>query len=152
MQRLYERGYGIHRLAKLFNCSTTAIIDELLALDLVDWEEMYPDELPQLRTTDYERIEYGAHRVRVHRLLMVAECGFEAVANAVEIHHESVRWDNRPDALVLCETRQEHKNLHAEDDGDHENQQELSEFGEESENQSLEEFIQTRGAAGAGTS
>lgn len=152
VQRLYERGCGIHRLAQLFDCPTMAIIDDLLELELVELHELYPDRLPQLITAEYERVNHGPHRVRLHRLLMVAECGFEAVADATDIHHESFPWDNRPDALVLCATREEHMALHAEDDGDHENQQELSEFGEESENHSLEEFIQTRGAAGAGTS
>ncbi len=37
-------------------------------------------------------------------------------------------WDNRPDALVLCETRQEHTDLHVDSPGEHEDQQELSAF------------------------
>lgn len=129
LRHLYEdEGYSIAHLAQLFDCSPTAIIDDLCDLDLLDADELFPDRLPRLATSDYERWRHGPHRVRVHRLVMVAECGFEAVADAVEIHHESFPWDNRADALVLCETRQEHKDLHADSPGEHEAQRELSAF------------------------
>lgn len=151
VQRLYDDGYGIHRLAQIFDCSTTEIIDDLLELDLVALHDLYPDRLPQLVTAEYERVKHGPHRVRVHRLLMVAEEGFEAVANAVEIHHESCRWDNRPDELVLCATRQEHQDLHNEDDTAPDDLHQLSEF-RDGENHSLAEFTQARGVPETSTS
>lgn len=152
VQRFYEDGVVISQLAQIFDCSTTAIIDDLLEFEFVEQSNLYPDELPQLRTAEYERIVHGPHRVYAHRLLMVAECGFEAVADATDIHHESFRWDNRLDALVLCATREEHMALHADGpDGDHEDQQELSEFDEQRQNRSLDEFTQVHSTAETGT-
>lgn len=126
LRKLYEDdGYSISQLAQLFDCSTTAICDDLCSLGLLDADELFPDRLPRFRTYDkYEFWEHGRHRVRVHRLLMVAEHGFEAVADAAAIHHESFPWDNRIDALILCATRKEHQDLHDDRlDGDHEDQQ-----------------------------
>jgi len=49
--------------------------------------------------------------VYVHRLLAVAEYGFEAVAD-MDIHHENgVPWDNRPENVVPME-KAEHTRLH----------------------------------------
>lgn len=53
-------------------------------------------------------------RVRVHRLLAVAEYGFEAVKD-MEVHHmNTIKWDNRSDNIVLL-TSSEHAMLHAQD-------------------------------------
>lgn len=129
LRRLYEdEDYSLSRLSNVFDCSTSVIIEDLCDIGVLDVDELFPDRFPRLTTTEYGRWWHGPHRVRVHRLLMVAEEGFEAVANAVEIHHESFKWDNRSDALVLCETRQEHKDLHADRPGEHEDQREVSEF------------------------
>lgn len=130
LRRLYQdKGYSLSRLSNIFGCSTSAIIEDLCDIGVLDADELFPDQLPQYRTAEkYERWEHGPHCVSGHRLLMVAEHGFEAVANAVEIHHESFKWDNRADALVLCETRQEHNDLHADSPGEHEDQRKFSEF------------------------
>lgn len=130
LRTLYkDEGYSISHLSNVFDCSTSAIIEDLCDLGMLDADGLFPDQFPRYRTAEkYERWEHGPHCVRVHRLLMVAEHGFEAVANAIEIHHESFPWDNRSDALVLCSTRQEHNDLHADQLGDHEDQRELSEF------------------------
>lgn len=41
----------------------------------------------------------GPHNVYVHRLLAVAEYGFDAVAE-MEVHHKNeIPWDNRPDNI-----------------------------------------------------
>lgn len=41
--------------------------------------------------------------VYVHRLLAVAEYGFDAVADSVVHHENEVRWDNRPENLYLMD-------------------------------------------------
>lgn len=56
------------------------------------------------------------HYVRVHRLLAVAEYGFEEVAGK-EIHHKNkIKWDNRPENIVPL-TVSEHRQVHW-DEGD----------------------------------
>jgi len=49
--------------------------------------------------------------VGIHRLVMVAERGFDAVADKHVHHKNGVRWDNRPENLELL-SRAEHANRH----------------------------------------
>lgn len=65
----------------------------------------------------YERIatKYAGEQSRVyhHRLLAVAEHGFDAIRGK-DVHHESgVPWDNRPGNLELL-GKDDHQNVHAE--------------------------------------
>lgn len=68
---------------------------------------------PTYRTTK-EGIEEvsGSHEsVPVHRLVMVAEHGYDAVVNR-DVHHENgIKYDNRPSNLKLMTTSQ-HTTLH----------------------------------------
>lgn len=53
----------------------------------------------------------GQQIVAVHRLLAVAEFGFDAVAD-MDVHHKSeCKWDNRPDNLELL-SHGEHNTMH----------------------------------------
>lgn len=53
--------------------------------------------------------------VKVHRLIMVAEEGFDAV-EGMEVHHKNgIRWDNRPENLELL-TPSNHISLHRNSD------------------------------------
>lgn len=50
--------------------------------------------------------------IYIHRLLAVAEYGFDAVCG-MDVHHKNeIKWDNRPSNLKLL-TREEHNRLHA---------------------------------------
>lgn len=50
--------------------------------------------------------------MQVHRLLAVAEYGYDVVAGA-DVHHENgVRWDNRPSNIEVIPTRGEHSSKH----------------------------------------
>lgn len=61
--------------------------------------------------TEWEDDERVSKIVYVHRLLAVAEHGFDAVAGQ-SVHHENgVPWDNRPENLELM-TRSQHQNEH----------------------------------------
>jgi len=72
-------------------------------------------------TSGYEmwaaRCGYETENVHVHRLVAVAEYGFDAVAGKV-VHHgagqeeSTTPWDNRPENLAVM-TDSEHKSLHA---------------------------------------
>lgn len=50
--------------------------------------------------------------MQVHRLLAVAEYGYDVVAGA-DVHHKNgVRWDNRPENIEVIPTRGEHSSKH----------------------------------------
>jgi len=74
---------------------------------------------PATFTTDWsgsENVMYEVwvddnRQVRVHRLLAVAEFGFDAVADC-DVHHiNGIGWDNRPENIEVL-TRSEHSALH----------------------------------------
>ena len=51
--------------------------------------------------------------LRVHRLLAVAEYGFDAVAGRVVHHRNDIPWDNRPENIAVL-THNEHSAAHDE--------------------------------------
>jgi len=51
----------------------------------------------------------------VHRLLAVAEFGFDAVCERVVHHANEVKWDNRPDNIELMSNAEHAKHHHATD-------------------------------------
>ena len=59
----------------------------------------------------YERINCNDGKVRHHRLLAVAEFGFDAVKDKIVHHKNSIPWDNRPENLEIM-TQAEHASLH----------------------------------------
>lgn len=68
----------------------------------------------------YERWEHEIQdlklAVRVHRLLAVAEHGFDEVADKHVHHKNQIPWDNRPDNIEIMEPS-EHIRLHNQDGG-----------------------------------
>ena len=65
-----------------------------------------------------EKVTYEDGRkmeiVYVHRLLAIAEHGFDAVCGKVVHHKNRVPWDNRPENIEVM-TRTEHQNEHRVD-------------------------------------
>lgn len=53
----------------------------------------------------------GYRVVLVHRLLAVAEYGFDAVQNRVVHHSNGVKWDNRPENIEI-KTMSDHQSDH----------------------------------------
>lgn len=77
---------------------------------------------------EYHDGEYN--RVLVHRLLAVAEFGFDAVVGK-DVHHKNgIRFDNRPDNIEPLDPS-EHRRLHGEANADEQRElmQELRESG-----------------------
>jgi transposase-like protein len=76
--------------------------------------------------------DYESHSVFVHRLLAVAEHGFDAV-NGKEIHHKNgIPWDNRPDNLELL-NKLEHSKRHYDGDMPWRDKDKLSECYDEND-------------------
>lgn len=57
------------------------------------------------------RVDGEVKRVSHHRLLMVAEHGYDALTDKVVHHINGIRWDNRVENLELM-TAEEHNELH----------------------------------------
>ena len=68
------------------------------------------------RGYEYWKTRYNgdAAYVYVHRLLAVAEYGFDEVASNVVHHKNNIEWDNRPENLEVM-GRIEHHEEHAKD-------------------------------------
>jgi len=87
--------------------------------DSFQYQAVYRPEVPfRTYSEGYERWihTYRGDRetVRVHRLVAVAEHGFEAVAE-MDVHHEnSIPWDNRPENLDVVD-HAEHARIHTSD-------------------------------------
>ncbi|SEO73001.1 HNH endonuclease [Halorientalis persicus] len=117
MRELYlEQKLSSKEIAEKFDVSSTTIIDWLDRLNIQTRTPSY-ERPPNFRTNNlgYEEIrnEYQGERdsVLIHRLMAVAECGFDAVAGK-DVHHENgIQWDNRPRNLSLM-TRSEHVSEH----------------------------------------
>lgn len=62
------------------------------------------------------KIDGEQHVVYVHRLLAVAEFGFDAVKDNIVHHRSEVPWDNRPGNIGLM-TQSDHVRLHKPREG-----------------------------------
>lgn len=51
-------------------------------------------------------------KIYMHRLLAVAEYGFENACNSVVHHKNEIRWDNRPSNIELMESHRDHAIQH----------------------------------------
>ena len=91
----------------------------------LSWDEIYRrrgdamrSDTPALFTSEgYEHIFYTPEynetcMFRFHRLLAVAEWGFDAVKGMVVHHKNDIPWDNRPENLELM-TPSEHMRYHS---------------------------------------
>lgn len=114
--------------------STTEIAEELgCAVNSVrGWMERHDiprrsiSEAKKLKTKDYAFYFMKPHgyyywrdheeMVLVHRLLAIAEYGFDEVIDK-DVHHKNgLKWDNRPDNIELL-SRHEHRRQHLKVDG-----------------------------------
>lgn len=112
-----DQQLSVEELADRFGCSKKTIHKHLRECGILPRIGRIDGEAPPARfhlKDNYEVWSHGPHHVRVHRLLMVAEEGFAAVAESEIVHHKTeVEWDNRPDELELIATIGEHNSLHA---------------------------------------
>ena len=85
-------------------------IDRAQAASRVNYAQYYTNNSGYARWR--ARSGYETDSVAVHRLVAVAEYGFDAVAGNVVHHKNGVKWDNRPQNLEPM-TDAQHKRLHA---------------------------------------
>lgn len=104
-------------IAESLDCSQ-AIVSRWLRKHDIKTRKSNDEKLPAfgIDKHGYERwrtyvVDESHYRVRVHRLLMVAEEGIDAVKDK-EVHHKNeIKWDNRPENLELM-TTEEHRKHH----------------------------------------
>lgn len=119
LEELYwEEGMSLLEIGDELGCSNTTVKRWMDRHDISTRTAPY-HKPPCFHTDDrgYEswRHEIGdkedQYRVRVHRLVAVAEYGFDAVVE-MDIHHENgIPWDNRP-CNVFPISHQDHGKLH----------------------------------------
>ena len=116
LEKLYcEQDMSITQVAAELNCGHNTI-HRWLQKHNIDIEDP-PQQKPVYYGTDkrgYERWRHGStkfHCIRVHRLLAVAEYGFDAVSDSVVHHKNNISFDNRADNITLM-SRAEHARHH----------------------------------------
>lgn len=121
MKRLYiEEGLSGSEIAMVLDCSTGGVATWL---DKHDIEKRTMSEAMMNRdgslhkanfnthpTRGYEYWAPGDNHVNVHRLMMVAEHGFDEVCGKHVHHKNDIPWDNRYDNLELL-TMGEHSSI-----------------------------------------
>jgi len=63
------------------------------------------------------RVGESTYDVRIHRLVAVAEEGYDSVAGDVVHHENEIPWDNRPSNLTVMDDL-EHRNMHVRGEND----------------------------------
>lgn len=120
LRRLYwEERLSLDAVADRLGCSDVTVLNWMEKHDIqrrTEKRKRLPRPLtvtsPGSTNQGYELIWHGDHCVRHHRLLAVAEHGFDAVADKDVHHRNGVHWDNRPANLTLVDPS-EHGRLHA---------------------------------------
>lgn len=118
LRRLYrEERMPMTQIADRWDCSPTTVRDWVERHGIEKWTRSQacqlghghsPYSVPfQTHTTGAEVWRHShnceSNMVYVHRLLAVAEFGFDAVDDNVVHHKNHVRWDNRPENLELMD-------------------------------------------------
>jgi len=118
LRELYvEEGLSLRDVADELDCDHTTV-DYWLEKHGIEKRTAFQDRLPRLEVNHngYELVRAWVdgtyHRCRIHRLLAVAEHGFDHVADC-DVHHKNgIPWDNRPDNISVL-PHEEHVRLHS---------------------------------------
>jgi len=118
LEELYhEQGYSLREIADEFNCHYTTVHQYMDQHGIERRETNYNPNKAQhatftMHTEGYELWVDNSSTLLVHRLVAVANHGFDAGCDGI-IHHENeIKWDNRPENLTVCESHQHHIQLH----------------------------------------
>lgn len=121
LRELYlDRKWSMEKIGRAFDCSSGTVDYWIKKFGI----ETRPLPEAMLNTGTVNRANFGTKQsgyevwnayvrgegivsVRVHRLLAVAEYGFEAVCGKVVHHKNRIPWDNRPDNIEVMR-RAEH--------------------------------------------
>ena len=118
LERLYvDEGLSSREVADKLNCAKNTVL-EWLHKHGIDVKTPKKDRVPNFQTGDdgYERIKCQIDGTQysflIHRLVAVAEYGFDKASDSM-IHHKSgVPWDNRPSNLEPLDGQKQHVKRH----------------------------------------
>lgn len=120
LKRLYwEEGLSLEGVAERLGCGSTTVRRWMDRHDIPRRRERgagYPFAPFRTNPRGYEEWRSNdpdgtERKMYVHRLLAVAEYGVEAVEGALVHHENELKWDNRPDNIVLMDA-DTHVRLH----------------------------------------
>lgn len=130
LRQLYENEEkSVAEMTEILDCSETTVRNYMRWFGIECRNGTDRDLSPAwygTRPDGYECWHDGHQIVYVHRLVAVAEWGFDAVASGVVHHKNRIRWDNRPENLHPFESNSAHIRHHARPD-EHEDQQTFDE-------------------------
>lgn len=130
LRDLYEtQELSVAEIAEILECSETTVRNYMRWFGIECRNGVDRDPSPAwfgTRPDGYECWNDGHQTVYVHRLVAVAEWGFEAVASGVIHHKNQIQWDNRPENLHPFESNSAHIRHHARP-STHEDQQTIDE-------------------------
>jgi len=117
LRHLYhDRGLSLAKIGARFDVADDTVWYHMKKHD-IDRRRAFNDRPPYYGTTPdgYCRIQHhdgeSNRGVMVHRLLAVAEYGFDAVVGNVTHHRNGIKWDNRPENIELMPLS-EHTSIH----------------------------------------
>lgn len=113
LRELYvEQEMSTYEIADKLGCHASTVSNWLHKYDIETRDRSVAGTPRHSFENGYEYIRSSNDAVRVHRLVAVAEWGFDAVADR-DIHHiNGVKWDNRPANLAVLNA-DEHRSLHS---------------------------------------
>lgn len=102
-QKYIEEGLSQHKIADEIGCSQMTVSRWCHKHGIETRRANYEKYGSHRFQDGYEVFSSSGDRVLVHRLIMVAEEGFDAVVG-MDVHHQNeVKWDNRPENLKLMD-------------------------------------------------
>lgn len=113
-----NRGLSGREVADRLGCSKSTVNHWRNEYDIIG-KQSNRDKPPHFGTYDGYEIIYhhdgmANQQVRVHRLVAVAEFGFDAIVDQIIHHKNGIPWDNRPCNLVPMDN-ESHTMQHAKD-------------------------------------
>lgn len=121
-EKYHGEGMVMHEVADLVGCTKGAIEKALERHGIESHSKGYPNKSIHpifdvnrgyWRATSHHKEdgEWVTKSVRIHRLIAIAEYGFEAVCNNLVHHKNGIPWDNRPGNLEVM-SRSKHQRIH----------------------------------------
>lgn len=100
----------VNAIAEDLDCGASTVRNYLRQHGITDSSTTRPYFVA--REDGYECWKVDGRTIYIHRLLAVAEFGFEEVASGVVHHRNHHRWDNRPENLQVFNDNRAHRREH----------------------------------------
>jgi transposase-like protein len=121
LRKLYwDEGLSSIQIAKKLGCTKPVILNWMKRFGIERRKENKDKLLaPFTNKEGYEVVSssaYGGDKAAyIHKLVAIAEYGWDAVDGKLVHHENEIKWDNRPENLTPL-TRREHNVVHGGDD------------------------------------